>query len=130
MDHGQRLGRAAPFLLLRRLRITQRLKPQAIHPAPGQCRRDQAKQANCQAQQPEGYRHGLGTDWGWLFMIAPWGREVGNLSVQNYRWHLLTRPSFQQPLQSPLLDVDGPARFEVLVSRTGLLNRKRGPWLK
>jgi hypothetical protein len=52
MDHGQRLGRAAPFLLLRRFRKTQRLKPQAIHPAPGQRRRDQAKQANCQAERP------------------------------------------------------------------------------
>ena len=83
MDHGQRLGRAAPFLLLRRFRKTQRLKPQAIHPAPGQGRRDQAKQANGQAQHPEGYRHGQGTEWGWLFMIAPCGREVGNLPVQN-----------------------------------------------
>jgi hypothetical protein len=70
-------------------------------------------------------------------MIAPWGREVGNLSVQNYRWHLLTRPVFQQPLLSPLLDAeygsasfvaDGPAQHEVRVSTTGWLIRKRGPW--
>jgi len=58
MGHGQRLGRAAPFPLLRRLRKTQRLKPQAIHPAPGQGWRDQAKQENYHAQHPEGYRHG------------------------------------------------------------------------
>ena len=55
-------------------------------------------------------------------MIGPRGREVRNLPVQNYRWHLLTRPSIQQLLLSPLLDAeygsanftvaDGPAQYE------------------
>ena len=105
--------------------------------ARGQCRRDQAKQANCQAQQPEGYRHRYGTIYSLMLMIEPCGREVRSLPVQNYRWHLLTRPSFQQPLKSPLLDAeygqanftaaDGPAQYEVRIQTTGLLIRKLGP---
>ena len=39
-----------------------------------------------------------------MLMIKPCDREVRNLPVQSYRWHLLTRPSFQQPLLSPLFD--------------------------
>jgi hypothetical protein len=51
-----------------------------------------------------------------MLMIAPCGREVRNLPVQNYRWHLLTRPSFQQPLLNPLLDAEyGAATFAAAV---------------
>jgi hypothetical protein len=51
-----------------------------------------------------------------MLMIELCGREVRNLPLQNYRRHLLTRPSFQQPLQSPLLDAEyGSAIFAATV---------------
>ena len=104
MDHGLRLGRAAPFLLLRRFGKTQRLKPQAIHPAPGQCRRDQAKQANLPCAASRRLLARVGNGMGlvvhdralWSRGRKPFGSELTLAFTHT--------PVFSTTLQSPLLD--------------------------